>query len=170
MSNKKRLINNDIKAYKIQLITDDGENLGDMSIKDARTLASEKQLDLMEIWKKWDITIVKLLDYWKFLYRQKKLEQKNKQAWKAPDLKTVRITFKIWEHDLQTRVKQVIKFWEGGHPLKVTLMLKWRENHYSDLALEKMNTFIKLIEEYYKLESPIKKNWNTFVAMLKVSK
>lgn len=170
MSNKKRLVNDYIRAYKVQLITDEGENLGNMSMKEARALASEKNLDLMEIWKKWDITIVKLLDYWKFLYRQKKQEQKNKQAWKSPDLKTVRITFKIWEHDLQTRVKQVMKFWEAGHPLKVTLMLRWRENHYWNLALEKMNTFIKLIEEQYKLEWPIKRNWNTFVAMLKVIK
>jgi translation initiation factor IF-3 len=141
-----------------------------MLMKDARKLASERNLDLMEMWKNGDITIIKMLDYWKFLYREKKTKQKQKQASKTPDLKTVRITFKIWEHDLQTRVKQVMKFWELGHPLKVTLMLRWRENHYSDLAMEKMETFIKLIEEVYKLESPIKRNWNTFVAMLKVKK
>jgi len=170
MSNKKRLINDQIRAYKIQLITDEGENLGDMNMKEARNLASEKELDLMEMWKKWDITIIKILDYWKFLYRQKKQEQKNKQKWKAPDLKTIRITFKIWEHDLQTRIKQVIKFADNGHPLKLTLMLRWRENHYGELALEKMKTFIGLIEEYYKIESPIKRNWNTFIAMLKVKK
>ncbi len=170
MSNKKRLINDKIRAYKVQLITDDGENLGDMNMKEARNIASEKSLDLMEMWKKWDITIVKILDYWKFLYRQKKQEQKNKQAWRTPDMKTVRITFKIWEHDLQTRVKQVMKFWDLGHPLKVTLMLRWRENHYGSLAMEKMETFIKLIEEVYKLEAPIKRNWNTFIAMLKVKK
>ena len=170
MSNKKRLVNDKIRAYKIQLITDDGENLGDMLMKEARNIASERSLDLMEMWKKWDITIIKILDYWKFLYKQKKQEQKNKQKWKTPDLKTVRITFKIWEHDLQTRVKQVMKFWELGHPLKVTLMLRWRENHYGSLAQEKMEIFIKLIEEAYKLEGPIKRNWNTFVAMLKVKK
>jgi len=170
MSNKKRLVNDKIRAYKVQLITDDGENLGDMLMKEARNIASERSLDLMEMWKKWDITIIKILDYWKFLYKQKKQEQKNKQKWKTPDLKTVRITFKIWEHDLQTRVKQVMKFWELGHPLKVTLMLRWRENHYGSLAQEKMEIFIKLIEEAYKLEGPIKRNWNTFVAMLKVKK
>jgi len=170
MSNKKRLVNDQIRAHKIQLITDDWENLGDMIMGEARAMAAEKNLDLMEMGSKWDVTIIKILDYWKFLYKQKKQEQKNKQNWKAPDLKTIRITFKIWEHDLQTRIKQVIKFSENGHPLKLTLMLRWRENHYWDLALEKMKTFIKLIEEYYKIESPIKRNWNTFIAMLKVKK
>jgi len=165
---KKRLINNDIKAYKVQLITDEWENLWDMLMKDARIIAQEKSLDLMEMWKKWDITIIKILDYWKFLYKEKKQEQKNKQKWKTPDLKVIRITFKIWEHDLQTKVKQVIKFASIGHPLKVNLMLRWRENHYWELAFEKMQKFLAMIEEYYKKESPIKRNWNTFVVMLKV--
>jgi len=49
MSNKNRLVNEKIRAYKVQLITDEGENLGDMSMKEARALASEKHLDLMEI-------------------------------------------------------------------------------------------------------------------------
>jgi translation initiation factor IF-3 len=49
MSNKKRLINDEIRAYKVQLITDEGENLGEMSMKEARVLASEKGLDLMEM-------------------------------------------------------------------------------------------------------------------------
>ena len=168
MSNKKRLINDEIRARKVQVITDEWENLWEMYLSDAKNLASQKELDLMEIWKKWDITIVKLLDYWKFLYRQKKQEQKNKQKWKSPDLKTVRITYKISDHDLQTRINQVEKFAKNLHPLKVTLMLRWRENHYGALAQEKMETFISLIEDFYKLESPIKRNWNTFVAMLKV--
>ncbi len=170
MSNKKRLINDQIKASKVQLITDEGENLGHMSMIEAKSIASQKWLDLMEMWKSEDVSIIKILDYGKFLYRQKKQEQKNKQKWKVPDLKTIRITFNIWEHDLQTRLKQAIKFADNGHPLKLTLMLRWRENHYWDLALEKMETFIKLMEKHYKIESPIKRNWNTFVAMLKVKK
>jgi translation initiation factor IF-3 len=71
---------------------------------------------------------------------------------------------------MQTRINQVKKFATNGHPLKVTLMLKWRENHYADLAMEKINTFIDLISEYYKIEWAVKRNWNTFVAMFKVKK
>ena len=170
MSNKKRLVNDEIRTHNVQVITDEGENLWEMTLKEAKQLASEKELDLMEIWKNWNITIVKLLDYWKFLYRQKKQEQKNKQKWKNPDLKTIRITFKMSDHDMQTRVKQAKKFASNWHPLKVTLMLRWRENHYAWLAMEKMETFIWLLEEEYKLDWTIKKNWNTFIAMLKVKK
>ena len=167
MKEKNRLLNEDIKAYKVQLITDQWENLGEMSFSDAKIIANEQWLDLMEIWRKWDLSIIKILDYWKFLYKQKKQEQKQKQKWRTPDLKTIRITFKIWEHDLLIRKKQAEKFWENHHPLKVSLMLKWRENQYSDIANEKIVNFVNSLQDVYKLESQIKKNWNTFIAMLK---
>ena len=170
MKEKKRPLNNDIRARKVQLITDRGENLGEMSLNEAKTMATEQELDLMEIWKKWDTSIVKILDYWKHLYRQKKQEQKQKQKWKTPDLKTIRITFKIWDHDLLVRKKQAEKFWEAHHPLKVTLMLKWRENCYADLANDKISSFVESLSEIYKLEWQIKKSWNTFFAMLKTIK
>lgn len=168
MKEKQRILNDDIRANLVQLITDDGENLWEMSLKDARAKALEEGLDLMEMWRNGKVTIIKMLDYWKFLYRQKKQEQKNKQKWKAPDLKTIRITFKIWEHDLQTKAKQAHGFAEHGHPLKVSLMLRWRENQYENIAKEKMQSFVTMIEDTYKLDWDIKKMWNTFMAMLKV--
>lgn len=167
MKEKKRLINDQIIAKNIQLINEEWENLWEMKMEQARDMASEKSLDLMEMWKKWDLTIVKILDYWKFLYRQKKQEQKNKQKWKAPDLKNIRITFKIWDHDLEIRKKQAEKFGKLWHPLKVSLMLRWRENHYESIANEKMHKFVESLSDIYKLEWQIKKSGNTFNAMLK---
>ena len=167
MKEKKKALNSEIRAKIVQIITDHGENLGEMSLSEAKAIAAEQWLDLMEIWKNWDISIVKMLDYWKHLYRQKKLEQKQKQKWKTPDLKTIRITFKIWDHDLEVRRQQAEKFWKDHHPLKVTLMLKWRENHYADLASEKITNFVNSLSDIYKLEWQIRKNWNIFIAMLK---
>ena len=170
MKEKKRILNDEIRASRVQVIMDDGENLWEMSLAEAKSKAREQELDLMEMWRNGNVTIIKMLDYGKFLYRQKKQEQKNKQKWKAPDLKTIRITFKIGEHDLAIKKKQAEKFAEHGHPLKVSLMLRWRENHYGDLAMEKMETFVASLEEIYKLEWQIKRSGNTFTALLKVKK
>ena len=170
MKEKKRILNDKIKAPKVQLITDDGENLGDMSINDARIRAKELSLDLMQMSSDWKMAVVKMLDYWKFLYRQKKQDRKSKAAWKAPDMKTLRITFKIWEHDLEVKRNQAEKFAKVWHPLKVILMLRWRENHYASIASEKMDTFIRLIEDFYKLDGKVNKSWNTFSAFLKIHK
>lgn len=170
MKEKKKILNYDIKASTVQLIVEDGENLWEMPLNEAMKKAEELWLDLMEIWKRWNISIVKLLDYWKFLYKQKKQEQKNKLITKAPDLKTIRITFKIWEHDLEIKKKQSENFAQWGHNLKVTLMLKWRENQYAKIAFEKINSFVNSISEIYKIDWEVKKNWNTFIAMLKPKK
>lgn len=170
MKEKKRKLNNDIVANTVQVITDDGENLGEMSLSAALAKAREEELDLMEMGQRGDIVIVKILDYGKFLYRQKKQEQKQKQKGKAPDLKTLRITFKIGEHDLEIKRKQAEKFANDGHPLKVSLMLRGRENHYGDLAQQKMQSFVDSLQEIYKADAPVKRAGNTFTVMMKPKK
>lgn len=166
MKDNKRPLNDEIKASKIKLITDEGEVLGEMSLSDAKQKARENALDLMQLWREWDLVIVKMLDYGKFLYKQKKQEQKQKQKWKAPDLKTIKITFKIWDHDLEVKKNQAEKFARDGHPLKVMLVLRGRENHYEDIAREKMETFVWMLEEFYKIDKRVVKAWNNFIAML----
>lgn len=167
MKDKKKLLNDEIKASKVKLIDNDWELIWEMSLQEAKQKASETWLDLMQLWDANWLTIVKLLDYWKFLYKQKKQEQKSKQAWKAPDLKTIKITFKIWEHDLEVKKNQAEKFAKAWHPLKVILQLRGRENQYEKIALEKIETFITMLEEYYKIDKKLVKNGSNFiVAML----
>ena len=170
MREKKKRLNEDIRAHTVQVIHDSEWNLWEMSFDEALARAKEEELDIMEIWQNWDVVIVKMIDYGKHLYRMKKQEQKQKQKWKSAEMKTIRLTYKIGEHDLEVKKKQVEKFFEDGNPLKITLMLRGRENHYGDLASEKINNFVQSIEEIYKLDSPIKRMWNTFHAMLKPKK
>lgn len=166
MKENKRPLNDEIRASRIKLITDEWEVLWEMPLLEAKKLASEKELDLMQIGREWDLVIVKMLDYGKFLYKQKKIDQKNKQKGKTPDLKTLKITFKIGEHDLEVKKNQAKKFSLDGHPLKVMLTLRGRENHYEAIAKEKMETFLFMIEEFYKLDKQIVKAGNNFFAML----
>lgn len=165
MKEKNRILNEQIKAKNITLISDEWEPLGNMPLSEALQKAGSLWLDLMQLSSKWDETIVKMLDYGKFLYKQKKQEQKNKQKTKAPDLKTIKITFKIWEHDLMIKKNQAEKFAKAWHPLKVLLQLRWRENQYWDIALEKMKTFSSMIEEFYKIDKKEARNWNNFISM-----
>ena len=167
---KQKILNDKIQARSIHLITDDWENLGEMSLWEAKQLATERQLDLMQMSDNWEKVMVKMLDYGKFLYREKKQKQKNKQRTKTADLKTLKITFKISDHDLGVRRNQAEKFAENGHPLKVSLMLRWRENHYWDLAMDKMKLFVEMISPFYKIDKEIMRTNNNFTAMLKVIK
>jgi len=170
MKEKKKRLNGDIRADRVQVIHDEEWNLWEMSLSEALERARSEELDLMEMWRRDDITMVKIIDYGKFLYRQKKQQQKQQQKWKSPDMKTIRITYKIGDHDLDVKKKQVEKFAADGHPLKVSLMLRWRENHYGELALEKIEHFVKSIEEFYTPHAPVKRAGNTFNVLLKVKK
>lgn len=166
MKDNKRPLNDEIKASKVKLITDEWEVLWEMSLVDAKQKAKENALDLMQLWREWDLIIVKMLDYWKFQYKQKKQEQKNKQKSKSPDLKTIKITFKIWDHDLMVKKNQAEGFAKDWHPLKVLLFLRGRENRYEDIAKSKIESFIKTLEDFYKIDKNIVKSWNNYFAML----
>lgn len=166
MKEPKRILNNDIKASHVKLIDEAWEILWEMSLQDAKAKAKELSLDLMQLSSNGDLTVVKMLDFWKFLYKQKKQNQKNKQRTKAPELKTIKISVKIWEHDLEIRKNQMIKFSEAKNPVKVILTLKWRENNYAHLAKEKMDFFIEMVQDYYKIDNRVTKQWNNFIAML----
>lgn len=170
MKEKKKLLNDDIQADRVQVITESWDNKWEMSLSDAISLAQKDGLDVMQIWDKWNVAIVKILDYWKFLYQKKKQDQKNKQKGKAPEQKTIRISFKISEHDLEVRKNQAEKFAKAGSPLKVQLMLRGRENHYADMARERMEHFVAMLSDIYDLEKKIMQNGSNFVANLKVKK
>lgn len=167
MKDKKRPLNEEIRANQVQVIDDEGQNIWEMSLRDALTKAAELWLDLMEMGKKDDFTIVKMLDFGKYLYKQKKQDQKQKQKGKAPDLKTLKLTFRIWEHDLEIRKNQAIKFGQDGHPLKIVLVMKWRENQHAEIAKDKMNSFVASLMEVYKIDKPLVHAWNNFSVSLK---
>ena len=107
-----------------------------------------------------------MLDYGKFLYKQKKQDQKNKAKGKAPDLKTIKITFKIGDHDLEVKKNQAEKFAKDGHPLKVMLVLRGRENHYEGIAFQKMETFVAMLDGFYKIDKKLVKAGSNFIVML----
>jgi translation initiation factor IF-3 len=167
MSEKRKALNSEIRATKVQVIQDWVGNLWEMQLHEALEKAKEQGLDVMEIGKNWDATIVKIIDYGKFLYKQKKQDQKNKQRSKAPELKTLRITFKIGEHDLEVRKHQAEWFAKDGDNLKVDLMLRWRENQYVEIAKEKMRHFVQMLSEVYKVDKPIIVQWNHIVVTFK---
>lgn len=170
MKENKKPLNHEIKASQVQVIDEKGENLWEMSLQEALLKAEEDNLDLMEIGKKDNVAIVKMLNFWKFIYKQKKQEQKQKQKGKVPELKTIRITFRIGEHDLEIRKNQAEKFANEGHPLKVILVMKGRENQYIDIAREKMRNFVISLDWFYKIEKDIVQNGNNLIVNLKTIK
>lgn len=123
------LINQQIRAESVQLITQDGENIGTVSRNQALRQAEEVGLDLVLIAQsgKEGIPVVKIMDFGKVLYEKKKKTLEAKKHQKVIQIKEIKMNPKIGEHDYQTKIKQAVQFLTSGKRVKITLSFKGRE-------------------------------------------
>ena len=138
---KELLINEQIKATEVRLIGENGEPLGIMSLSEAMSVASQKDLDLVEISPNANPKVCKIMNYGKFKYEQSKKEKEAKQKQKVAELKTIRIGLNISNHDMDYRAKQVAEFIKDGSKVKANMMLKGRQNAYEANGIKTLNDF-----------------------------
>ncbi|MFA6090942.1 MAG: translation initiation factor IF-3 [Candidatus Gracilibacteria bacterium] len=168
MAPKAKRINENIRADKVQVIAESGEQLGIMPLSEAISKASALEMDIVEIGMQGGVLLTKMMDYGKFLFKQQKSQ--NKSHSKKTDVKTIKLTYKIGDHDLEIRKNQAIKFGTAGHPLKIILSLRGRENHYETLAMDKVNEFVASLAEVYKADGKVMKAGNNFSILLHIKK
>ncbi len=143
-----QLINHHIRAENVQLITQDGENIGVVSRSQALRQAEEAGLDLVLIAVKDDVPIVKIMDFGKSLYEKKKKSLDAKKHQKVIQIKEIKMTPKIGEHDYLTKIKQAIQFLETGKRVKITLSFRGRELATKDMrGTELFNKIQKSFED-----------------------
>lgn len=150
--NEKR-INEAISARELIVISDNWESLGKISREEALRIAGEQDLDLVEMWVQDGVTLAKIVDYGKYLFKQQKQQSQNKSHQKKTELKTMKLTYKIGDHDLEVRRKQAEKWAKEGNPMKIILQLRGRENQYEDIAIEKIDEFVASLESCYKKDA-----------------
>jgi translation initiation factor IF-3 len=154
-------LNNKITAPQVRLVDDHGKYLGVFSIDEAFRMAHENELDLIEISPKENPPVVKMMDFGKFLYDQKK-KDKDANKKKKQEIKVLRVSLRVGKHDLEVRKKQAIKFFENGHKVKIEMMLRGREMAHQDLAKKIMEDFAKDFGPEIKIEQPLSKQGNKF--------
>ncbi|MBI2637160.1 MAG: translation initiation factor IF-3, partial [Parcubacteria group bacterium] len=119
--------------------------------------ARERELDLVEVQPKAQPPICKILDYGQFQYEQEKTRSKQKARQKKVEVKAVRISFRISEHDLGTKRAQAEKFLKAGNKVKIDVVLRGREKAYVEEARQTMETFAKSLGEGVAVEQPFSK-------------
>jgi translation initiation factor IF-3 len=117
-------MNNRITAKTVQVINFDGQNMGSMPIAQALQIASDAGLDLVEMNANTPVPIVKVMDYGKFKYEQKKRASEAKKNQKTTELKEVWIKPFIEENDLNIKLKKVFEFLGDGNKVKISVMTK----------------------------------------------
>jgi translation initiation factor IF-3 len=123
------LINERIRHDKLQVITNEGQNLGVVSKRDALIMAQGSGLDLVLVTDKGaeGFPVAKIMDFGKVLYAKKKKAVDAKKKQKVIKVKEVKIRPKISDHDLQTKLRQAMQFFKEGKRVKITLVFKGRE-------------------------------------------
>ena len=135
-------INEQIRAKDVQVIDETGEKKGIMNINDALDLAYDKKMDLVLVSPNLDIPVCKIMNYGKYKFEQSKKEKEAKKKQKISELKEIRITPNIEQHDFEFKAKNIRKFIEDGNKVKITVRFRGRELNYVKLGEETLNKFI----------------------------
>lgn len=117
-------MNNRIFAKTVQVISSDGQNLGIMPTSNALQMAMDAGLDLVEINANGQTPIVKIMDYGKFKYEQKKRASEARKKQKSIEMKELWVKPFIEENDLNIKMKKVLEFLAEGNKVKVSVMTK----------------------------------------------
>src|SRR3989338_3224691 len=159
-------INHQIKARELRVINAQGEHLGVMSTSDALKLAEESDLDLVEISPSANPPVAKIINYDKYRYQVEKEEQQKRKSAKRIEVKNIRISVRIGQHDMETKAKQADKFLTEGKKVKVEMLLRGREKANVGYAFEQLQKYLKTVAQGHTLEQPPKKLGGTIFAIM----
>ena len=130
----------------MRLIDEQGVNYGVVSTTKALEMAQERGLDLVEVSPLAQPPVAKIVDYSKLRYREEKERRKERAKQKKIEIKGIRLSLRIGEHDTEVRVNQAKKFLEQGDKVKLEIILRGRERQHSYLAKSNIDKFIEAVK------------------------
>ena len=144
--------NERIRAPQVQVISDDGQNLGTLSTQEGINIAKQKGLDLIEISPNANPPVCKIIDIGKYKYDLQKKANKAKKKQKIVNLKEVKLRPVTETHDYNFKIKNAQKFLSKGDKVKFTVLFKGREMQHTHLGHELMQRIIKDMNALGKVE------------------
>lgn len=136
-------INEWIRSPQIRLIGSKGEQIGIVDSREGLRRAREEGLDLVEVAPLAKPPVCRILDFGKYLYALSKKEKESRRKHKTIEVKEIKLTSKIGEHDYQTKLTHARRFLEKGNKIKLTLFFRGREITHMDLGEKMVKRFIE---------------------------
>ena len=149
-------INEQIRDKEVRVVSEDGEQLGIMSAKEAQDLADEAGLDLVKIAPNAKPPVCKTVDYSKYKYEQARREKEAKKKQKTIEIKEIRLSPNIDTNDLNTKMNAAKKFITKGDKVKVTLRFRGREMAHMNSSKHILDDFAEGLAEIAVVEKPAK--------------
>ena len=146
-------VNDQIRISPIRLIGDDGEQIGIVSIEDARERAQELGLDLVEVAPDARPPVVKIMDHGKFKYEQARATREARKKQHNIQVKEVKFRPGIEDHDYDFKTRHARRFLEEGNKVRLTMMFRGRQITHSELGLEVLKRLKEDLSDIGKVES-----------------
>ena len=140
-------INDAIRDKEVRLIGPEGEQLGVVPIKEAQDRAAELNLDLVKIAPGAKPPVCKIIDYGKYKFESAKRDKEVKKNQKIVNIKEVKVSANIDDHDLETKLRAALKFLQAGNKVKVSLRFRGREITHASLGEKTLLRFAEKITE-----------------------
>ncbi len=159
-------INEHIRLREIRLINENGENVGVVATIDARVRAEELGLDLVEISPEAQPPVCKIMDYGKFKFQEQKKQAEARKRQKVIELKEIKMRPSIDDHDYETKMRSIKRFFEEGDKVKITLRFRGREMAHTSLGMDVLKRVRADTESFAKVESEPKFEGRNQVIMI----
>ncbi|HDN85946.1 MAG: translation initiation factor IF-3 [Candidatus Omnitrophota bacterium] len=145
-------VNERIFAKTVRLIGPNGEQLGIFPRDLALRKAEEFDLDLVEVAPQADPPVCRIMDFAKYKYEQEKKEREAKRHHRHAQLKEIRLSPRIDNHDYQIKLKHIQEFLEKGHKVRVRMFFRGREVAHQEIGRKLIDRLITDVEKLGKVE------------------
>jgi len=150
--NRRIRVNYQIKASRIRLIDEHGNQIGIVPTHEGLRIAQQRNLDLVEVAPQADPPVCRILDYSKFKYQQEKREKEAKK--KKVHFKEIRFKPRIEEHDYQVKLRALRKFLEKGDRVRIRIWFRGREMVHPEMGDHLIKRLLQDVEDIASVEKP----------------
>lgn len=151
---------------EIRVIGADGGMLGVLNTDEARRMARDLDLDLVEVNPKASPPVCKIMDFGKFKYEEKKKQNDAKKRQTQIELKEIKLRPKTDDHDVAFKVKHVRRFLEEGNKVKLTVRFRGREITHPETAQRQIDLIVAEVDDLATVETSARLEGRTMTAIL----
>jgi translation initiation factor IF-3 len=159
-------INDEIRIPEVQLVDQEGLNRGVVNIDEARELAEDAGLDLVEISPNSRPPVVKILDYGKYKFQAQKKASEARKKQKTVEVKEIKMRPSIDTHDYDVKMRAARRFLDEGDKVKMTLRFRGREMAHQELGLQLLFRVRDDLDEMAKVEAEPKLEGRQMIMIL----
>ncbi|MBW2708645.1 MAG: translation initiation factor IF-3 [Deltaproteobacteria bacterium] len=147
-------INEKIRSEKVRLISAEGEQLGILSLEDALNGAKDVGLDLVEVAPNSDPPVCRVMDYGKFRYEASKKVQEARKKTRGGQMKEIKLRPHTEDHDLGFKIKNLRKFLDKKHRVKVSVFFRGREMAFMKAGDDLLKRVAEEVSEIGTVDQP----------------